>query len=88
MADVDDPRLSVDVAPFERDPFGWTKPGRGGEDHHRRITRREPRRDRVELSPRLERGLLPAPRLRVVDAELRPVDVDHPPDDRPREHLP
>jgi hypothetical protein len=87
-ADVDDPCGSVDIALFERDPFGWTKPSRGGEDHHRRIARREPGRDRVELGPRLERALLPAPRRRVIHAELRRVDIDHPPDDRPREHLP
>ena len=44
--------------------------------------------DGVELRPRLERALLPAPRRGIVDAELRRVDVDHPPDNRPREHLP
>src|SRR6266511_26576 len=37
--------------------------------------------DRVELGPRLERALLPAPRRRVIHAELRRVDVDHPPND-------
>jgi hypothetical protein len=46
------------------------------------------RGDRVELGPCLERALLPAPRLRVVDAALRRVDVDHPPEHSAREHLP
>jgi hypothetical protein len=30
MADVDDARLAIDVAPFEREPFGQAKRG-GGE---------------------------------------------------------
>jgi hypothetical protein len=46
------------------------------------------RGDGVELDPRLERTLLSAPRRRVVYADLRRVVVDHPPDHRPREHLP
>jgi hypothetical protein len=43
---------------------------------------------RVELGPRLERSLFLTSWLRVVDAELGRVDLDHPPDDRARKHLP
>jgi hypothetical protein len=74
--DVDNPRLQIDVAPFEREPFGRTKPGGSREDHHRSIAGREMRGESVEFGPRLERALLPAPRRWVVDAELRRVD-DH-----------
>jgi hypothetical protein len=86
--DVDNPRSEVDVAPFEREPLGRTKSGGSREEHHRPITGREMRGHSVELGPRLERALLPAPRRRIVHAELRRVDVDHPPVDRTREHLP
>jgi hypothetical protein len=66
--DVDDPRLQVDVAPFEREPFGRAKPGRSGEHHHRPVTGGEIRGDRLEFGPALERTLLPTPRRRVIDA--------------------
>ncbi len=36
-ASVDDTRLTIDVAPLEREPLGWTKSGRGREDHHRPV---------------------------------------------------
>jgi hypothetical protein len=45
-------------------------------------------RDRCELRPRFERPLLGPPPLWVVDPVLCWVDVDHPPYDSPREHLP
>jgi hypothetical protein len=86
--DIDDARLRVEVTPFEREPLGRTKPGGGREDHHRPVAGREIRGDGIEFGPRLEWALFPAPRRRVVDAELRRVEVDHSPDDRPREHLP
>src|SRR5439155_9120839 len=82
-----DARLTIDVAPLEREPFGWTTPGGGREDHHRLVTGRQVRGDGVELGPGLERALLPAPRRRVIDAVLCRVDVDHSPDERPRKHL-
>jgi hypothetical protein len=86
--DVDDARLEIEVAPLEREPFGWTKPGRGREHHHRPVAGRQIRGDRIELGPGLERALLPAPRRRVIDAALGRVDVDHPPEHRACEHLP
>jgi hypothetical protein len=85
--DVDSPRLQVEVTPFEREPFGRTKPGRGREDHHRPVAGREIRGDGIEFRPRLKRALLPAPRRRVVHPALRRVHVDHPRDHRPRQHL-
>jgi hypothetical protein len=81
-ADVDDARLAIDVAPFKREPFGWAKSGRGREDRHWPVARREIRGDRLEFGLCLERALLRTPRRRVIDAELCRVDVDHPPDDR------
>ena len=50
-ANVDDARPAIDVAPFERKPFGWAKPSRGREDHHWPIAGREIRGDRVEFGP-------------------------------------
>jgi hypothetical protein len=60
-ADVNDLRLRIDVAPLEREPFGWSKSGRCREDHHRPVAGREICGDRVELGQGLERALLPAP---------------------------
>ena len=59
--DVYDPGLQVNVAPFEREPFGRTKPRGSREDHHRPIAGREICCDGIEFGPRLERPLLPAP---------------------------
>jgi hypothetical protein len=63
------------------------KPSGSGEDHHRPVTGRELRRDGIEFRPGLKRALFPAPRRRVIHAELRRVGLDHPPEHRPREHL-
>jgi hypothetical protein len=50
-ADIDDARHEIDVAPFQCEPFGWAKPGRGREDHHRPVAGREIRGDRIEFGP-------------------------------------
>jgi hypothetical protein len=63
------------------------KPRCGREDDHRAVAGRQIRGDRLELGPRLERALLPAPRRRVVDAALGRVDVDHAPTHCSLEHL-
>jgi hypothetical protein len=49
--DVDDARVQVDVAPFERQPFGGTKPSGSREDDHRPIAGREIRGDGIEFGP-------------------------------------
>src|SRR5215211_8732940 len=28
-ANIDNSRLAIEIAPFEREPFGWSQPGRG-----------------------------------------------------------
>ena len=81
-------RGAVDVAVLERDPFARPHAGGGGKDHHRPQPRAESFRDRVEFRPGLERALLGASPLRVLDALLGRVDVEHPPHDRSGEHLP
>jgi hypothetical protein len=48
-ADEHNARLAIDIALFERDPLPWTKPGRGGEEHHRPVPRRQVRGDGIEL---------------------------------------
>ena len=79
---------AVDVAVLERDPLAWSHAGGGRKDHHRPEPRAESFRDRVEFLPGLERALLGASPLRVLDALLGRVDVEHPPHDRAGEHLP
>jgi hypothetical protein len=59
----------------------------GGEEHHRPGNLAEPAGDVCELRPRLERPLLRAPPLWVVDTLLGWVDLDQPPGDRAGEHL-
>jgi hypothetical protein len=62
--------LAVDVALLERHPLAGPQTDRGREEDRRPVARPEPRGDRVELSPWLERSLLGAPTLRVVDSLL------------------
>jgi hypothetical protein len=57
-AHVDDPRLAVEVALLERDPFAGPQAGGGGEDDHRPVGRVEVGGERVDLRPRFERTLL------------------------------
>jgi hypothetical protein len=47
--EVNNARLAIDVAPFERESFGGARPGRGREDHHRPVAMRVIRDDRVDL---------------------------------------
>src|SRR5262249_1201668 len=59
-----------------------------GEDHDRSIAGRELGRKGTEVRPGLEGALLSAGRRWVVHPKLGRVGVGHPPDHRPREHLP
>jgi hypothetical protein len=77
----------VDIAVLERNPFARSHAGGGGEEHHRPEPRPKPIRERLELLPRLERALLGAPSLRVLDPLLGGVDVEPAPEDCPGEHL-
>jgi hypothetical protein len=86
-ADVGNAAVTVNVAPLERDPLARTQTGGRGEDHHRPEARLESFGDGVEPGPGLERPLLGAPALRVLDALLGRVDVEHAPDDGAGEHL-
>src|SRR5436190_11235161 len=76
--DIDDTLLPVNVTFFERDPLCRPQSGRGREQDHRAVPRPDRPRDRLELRPRLERVLLLPPPYRVVDADLRWIDVKHP----------
>src|SRR5205085_4270933 len=87
-ADVDHPRLAVDVAMLERNPLPGPEAGRGSEQHEWTEARSQFCRERAQLVPRFERPLLRAPALRVVDALLSRIHVDHAPADSAREHLP
>jgi hypothetical protein len=80
--------VAVDIALLERHPLAGPQSGRGREEYRRPVARPEPRGELLELSPRLERSLLRAPTLRVVDTLLGRVGVDHSPDDCPCQHLP
>src|SRR5215211_8667196 len=86
--DVDDSCLMVDIALLERHPLAGPQSRRGREEYRRPVARPEPRGELLELSPRLERSLLRAPTLRVVDSLLGGIGVDHSPDDCPCQHLP
>jgi len=78
----------IDVSSLECDALGRTQPGNGREQDHRSVPRPDRLRDRVEFRPRLERMLLiPSPH-RIVDADLRRVDVNHSPRHGSLEHLP
>jgi len=79
--------LTVDVAVFERDPLARAKPGRGREQHEWPVLRAEQGRERVEVIPGLERPFLRPPELRIVDALLGWVHINHPPRHRPSENL-
>jgi hypothetical protein len=85
---VEDSCLAVDVALLERHPLAGPQSPRGREEHRRPVARPEPHGELVELSPGLERSLLGAPTLRVVDSLLGRVGVDHSPDDCACQHLP
>jgi hypothetical protein len=80
--------LAVDVALLERHPLAGPQTGRGREEYRRPVAPPEPRGELAELSPGLERSLLGAPTLRVVDSLLGGVGVDHSPDDCVCQHLP
>ena len=73
---------------LERDPFPWSETGRRGEHHQGAAARVQSGGNRSELRPGLKRSLLGAPPLRVVDALLGRVDIDHSPGDSPGQHLP
>jgi hypothetical protein len=87
-AHVDDPLVAIDVALLECDPFRRPQPGRRREQDHRPVPWPDRRGDRFQLPPRLERMLLLSASRRVVDADLRGIDVDHSPGDRSLQHLP
>ncbi|TML07442.1 MAG: hypothetical protein E6G38_08905 [Actinobacteria bacterium] len=85
--EIADALVAVDVALFERDPLGGTKPGCGGEENHRPVPRPKPGGDCFQLCPGLERVLLIPARCWVVDADLGRVEVEHSPDNGAVEHL-
>ena len=87
-ANMNDAFSEVDITPLERDPLARPQPGGRREDHHRTRLRSQVRRDSLELCPRLERTLLRSPALRIIDAVLGRIDVDHSPFDGARQHLP
>jgi hypothetical protein len=73
---------------LEREPLPRPQPRGRGEQHHRALTWAEPIAERIELVPGVERPLLGVAPLRVLDPELGRVDIQQPPADRAREHLP
>lgn len=85
--DIDDACVAVDVAILECDPLPGPQPGRGSEEHERPVAGSEFGGERIELRPGLERPLLRAPTLRVIDALLGRIHVDESPADGAREHL-
>jgi len=80
--------VPVDIPLLEGGPLPRPQAGRCREHHERALTLAKPRGNLGELSPRLERPLLSAPPLRVVDTLLGRVDVDHLPVDSAAQHLP
>jgi hypothetical protein len=50
-AHIDDPRLTVEIAPLERGPFAGPQTGGGGEHDHRPVDGSELRGERVDLAP-------------------------------------
>jgi hypothetical protein len=85
---VDNTGGPVDITLLKRDPLPGPQPGRRREDHEGALTFTQPGGDLGKLRPWLERPLLGAPPLRVIDTVLGRVDVDHPPLDSATQHLP
>ena len=86
-SDMDDAGCTVDVALFEREQLGGSKPRRGSEQNHRPMGRPELLCERPDLLPGVERPLLPAAPSGIRHA-LGGVVVDQLPVDRSIQHLP
>jgi hypothetical protein len=78
-----DPCLPIHVAVFEREQLRRSKPGRGGEQHHRPTSAPQRCGDRPDLLPRVEWPLLPAPPTRIRHPAFRRVLLEQPPRDGP-----
>jgi hypothetical protein len=85
--DIDDACVAVDVAMLECDPLSGSQPSRGSEEDERPVAGSEFGGERIELRPGLERPLLRAPALWVIDAPLGRIHVDQSPADGAGEHL-
>lgn len=86
-SDLDDAGCTVDVALFEREQLGGSKPRRGGEQNHRPMGGPELLCERPDLLPGVERPLLPAGPSGIWHA-LGEVLVDQLPVERSIQHLP
>jgi hypothetical protein len=86
-ADVHDSCRLVDIAMLEREPLARPQPGRGCEEDDRTEVSAKPVGEPSELVPGLERSLLDAGALGVLDALLGGVSVDHSPLDGAGERL-
>ena len=87
-ANEDDTLLAIDVAFLEGDPLRRPQPRRRCKQNHRPVPRSDRPSERFQLRPGLERMLLLTPPHRVVDADLRRIDIDHPPRHGPVKDLP
>jgi hypothetical protein len=85
--DLDDTGSTIDVAVFEREQLGGSKPSRSGEQNHRPMGPPEVLCERPDLLPGVERALFAAAPSRIRHA-FGGVVVDQLPGDRSIQHLP